>query len=139
MAKRARLVGVMAAAWVLLMTSAASAACIQGNLTGTWRLYITGADDVGMFWVRCQIVVLGGGGIKSGIVCRADDNEALTTTGGTLTLSSTCLITGAIAVEGEESLTATIVQGALDRGKTVASGVGRITGGDTFTFTMIKK
>jgi hypothetical protein len=127
-------------ACVAILGSLAFAACVQGNLAGTWGLYVTTSDDVGLRWTRCTLTVAADGKIAAGAKCVDAGGKTSTITSGTMVLSDDCVVTGKLkAKDGLDVITATIKHGALERGKLFFTGVGQTDKGDCFTFTAVKK
>jgi len=108
---------------MLLLTSTAWAACAQSDLTGTWLTYQSGtsSDDVGPFfyWKRCT-VRLDSSGFVTGGSCRDDIGDTFSLTTGRIRVTTGCVVTGTV---GDPAGSVVIDHGALDRGKTVFTGV----------------
>lgn len=126
---------------VLLMASSAWAACVQTDVVGIWRVYVNGASEDGGFWTWCSITVNATGAVAAGGTCRNSDGEPRTVTGGhlTLTSASACVVKGNLVTSGVNTRTHTISDSALDRGKTVITGVGKDADGSPWTFTGVKR
>lgn len=110
---------VVAIVVMLLLSSAAWAACTQSDLTGTWLTYQTGVSEGFFYWTRCTVNLNSTGVVTSGS-CRNDSNQTSTLTTGRVRVSSACVVTG---TAGGPTGSVTINHGALDRGKTVFIGV----------------
>ena len=128
-----RIVGVPLALLVLLVAGPSYAACVQGDLQGTW--YFNGmSGDVftGYLWETdfCKIGVNSSGKIRNtGSQCKFRDwlgKDTINVGGGSLFVSSSCAITGYIKYcIGAECLRLNIDDAKLDKGKTVITLVGR--------------
>jgi hypothetical protein len=120
---------------MLLLSSAAWAACTQADLTGTWLTYQSGLrienSQTFFYWQRCT-VTLNSTGVVTGGSCRDDVGQTFSLTTGRVRVSSGCVVTG---TAGGADGSATINHGALDRGKTVFMGV--MTESDEGTVTGI--
>lgn len=123
---------------VLLMASSAWAACLQGDVAGRWRVYINGASEDGGFWTWCSVTITSSGAVTGG-TCRNSDGGSEAVTGGRLNLTSpdACVLKGSLITS--RTGTHTITDSALDRGKTVITGVGKDADGSPWTFTGVKR
>ena len=120
---------------VLLTVTPAWAACALTDLTGSWFAYAVATTSAGAFWERCTLRVEADGDLVAGTPCRFHDDSANSITGGHLNVSSSCVVTGTILTAQGSAI---IKHAALDRGKTVISGVG--AGSDLiFLFSAIKR
>ncbi len=124
----------------LFFASSAWALCSQADLTGNWRIYVSGSDNFGSFWTRCTIRIGSTGNVVvgSGSLCLTDEGEQFGLTGGTLTLrsASACWVSGTVNTPNG---TNRVRDAGLDRGKTVISGVGIDPVGERFSFTGVKR
>jgi hypothetical protein len=124
---------------VVLMASSASAACVQLDLAGTWRVYVNGASADGGFWTWCRVTVNASGAVAAGGICRNSDGEVDTVTGGQFDVASpsVCMVTGNLI--RSRTGTHTIHDSALDRSKEVLTGVGKDADESPWTFTAVKR
>ena len=122
------------ALFVLFGASQSYAACVQGDLAGTWYFNgVTGDTFAGQFWETdfCKVRVNSVGTIvKSKSQCQYRDytgKQSYDITGGSLVISSSCKITGKIKYDFGGGLTTNfnIDAARLDKGKTVITIAGR--------------
>ena len=136
--RRSTISGVATFAGMLLVASSAWAACTQADLTGVWRLHVHGATSEGSFWTRCGITIAATTGNVSGS-CRTDEGLNFNLT-GRLTITAAnglaCLVTGSVSSPQGVNR---IHDAAMDRGKTVVSGVGIDPDSERFAFTAVKR
>ena len=121
----------------ILINSSAIAACVQGDLTGVWRVYGSGVSSQGYYsWTRCKVTVENNGAFNTS---RSWCKEYLGTTtsvqGGSLSVSSACRVSGQINING---FITTLVEAQLNRSKDVISGVAESSNA-IGTITAIKK
>jgi hypothetical protein len=137
--RRSTIAGVATFGVALLVASSAWAACIQADLTGMWRVHVHGATPgEGSFWTRCAITIAATTGNVSGS-CRTDENVNFNLTGRlTITIANgpACLVTGSVSSPQGVNR---ILDAAMDRGKTVISGVGIDPEAERFAFTAVKR
>jgi hypothetical protein len=114
------------------------AACVQGDLTGVWRIYGSGVSSQGYYsWTRCKVVVGNTGAFNTGSSwCKDVLGTTASVQGGFLSVSSACRVSGQINLNG--FITA-ITEAWLNRSKDVIAGVGISSFNDIGTITAIKK
>ena len=128
------IVKVALALFVLFGASQSYAACFQSNLTGIWYLNgISGDTFFAEFWETdfCKIKVNSTGNIvNSASQCNfRDDNGKgfIDVQGGSLTVNSSCSITGKLKYCVDGICTNFNIDAArMDKGKTVITLVGRL-------------
>jgi hypothetical protein len=120
---------------MLLLSSAAWAACTQADLTGTWLTYQTGVSEGFFYWTRCTVNV-NSTGVVTGGSCRNDIDETSVLRTGRIRVTSACVVTGTAGGPGGS---VTIDHGALDRGKTVFMGVLTDSSGGIASIQGVKK
>src|SRR5258708_3067067 len=137
-AKRHAAAAVIAAS-VFLSPTAASAACAQSNLSGTWRVHISLVS----FQFHCTFVVATNAALTAQRQCilSAAGSRYTLQTGGKLTMStpSTCTFTGTFTLNGGVAAgqkIVTIKDGVLSKNFEVGAAVGTFAGdGATFDLT----
>jgi len=107
------------------------------DLAGTWHFFtffdLPSLNDPG--WTRGTVTINSGGTVTSGSFVDSD-GFSVTVTGGSLSLSSSGVISGSITSSG--GVTSTISQGKMDAGKTTVAFVGIDSQNFRFTGTVIK-
>lgn len=121
--------------FLALATASAQAACTQADGAGIWRAFTTGEKDSDIWWLRCTIRVNASGAVGTTSFCIRQNGIKAFSTGGNLTVASSCVVTGSFTIGG---FVENIVDAQLSRDKTVMIGVGRDDDG-FFTFTALKK
>ena len=85
----------------MVMVGQASAACVAGNIAGTWYSHmafwnsVDGTRSDG--WLRCKLVVNSSGGVSATSKC-VDETGAAHVATGTLKVSAACGVTGTLTV-----------------------------------------
>lgn len=123
---------------MILFNSPVLAACVQGDLTGVWRIYGSGVSSQGYYsWTRCKVVVENTGAFNTGSSwCKDVSGTTAPVQGGSLSVSSACRVSGQINLNG--GFTA-LTEAWLNRSKDVIAGVGTSSFNDIGTITAIKK
>src|SRR5919108_2593177 len=108
---------------MILFNSPVLAACVQGDLTGVWRIYGSGVSSQGYYgWIRCKVIVENTGAFNTGSSwCKDDLGTTASVQGGFLSVSSACRVSGQINLNGGFT---TITEAWLNRSKDVIAGVG---------------
>jgi len=114
----------------MLVSSVANAACNNGSLGGTLKVFFSIADSDSLSWERCTLVVDKKGVIATSSVCTSNEGTEQNVSSGSFSIAGSCSMTGEIVL-GSDTLT--IVDGQIARNKFNFSGVGLITDG-LFTF-----
>jgi len=121
--------------------SAVFAVCTGADRAGNFRVYgLFGAEQVAApnAFTRCLFRIGPTGAVLAGSSC-TDNTNAVETVTGTITLSTSCLVTANLTVGG---FPVRIVQGQMSRDKEHISGVGRFTfpgvGTAVFLFSAIR-
>ena len=109
-----------------LLAVPASAACIQSDLAGQFRVYALDNERV----TYCTVVIDSTGALQMGTPCKQRLNGGqqfnASVGGGSLVLARNCLVTGHLVVRRyARSLTAFIESAQLSQNKESISGVGR--------------
>jgi len=117
---------------ISLFASIAQAECLQSDATGKWRVY----SNYGGSWSRGSAVVNSSGGVLAGVNFSDSDGNTIATTGGKLTVQSTCKVTGYILFEGNYKVT--ITEAWLGRDKIYVNGVLKDSYGEFGTFSGTK-
>jgi len=145
MGRRSLALIVLFALSLTLFAPSAWAACITKNLSGTWYAYLNMTDSDGQtnFWVRGVIKLKSTGSVKLGTTFITDKGDKVKITGGKLSISSACVVIGRLnlkSVSSGQKFVCNINHAAMDRGKTVVSGVLKNPTFDEIgSFTLIKK
>ena len=124
---------------MVLFNSPVLATCVQGDLTGVWRVYGSGVSSQGYYsWTRCKVVVENTGAFNTGSSwCKDVLGATAGVQGGSLSVSSACRVSGQINLNG--FILTTITEAWLNRSKDVIAGVGTSSSNDIGTITAIKK
>ncbi|MBI5461083.1 MAG: hypothetical protein HY941_02735 [Gammaproteobacteria bacterium] len=77
-----------------------SAACMTGDIAGTWYSHTAFFDYTGAGggdWARCKLVINSSGGVStSASQCRLASGTLLTVSAGTVQVNSSCALSGSI-------------------------------------------
>jgi hypothetical protein len=116
----------------MFIPTVASAACVQGDLAGTWQLYKNDSA-----WTRCRIVI-DVSGIIGDAQCRqvfSDTKLALTEGSVALTVPPDCTFTAQFKIKGHAHKAQ---HATLSLDKNTAAGVGFYAANYPLTFSMIR-
>lgn len=116
----------------VMMVGQASAACVAGNIVGTWYIHVVAYDSVDPGqtngWIRCKTVVGSGGAISTtASQCKTEYGGTYTISAGSLAVNTACLVTGSFTVK-ENGVTqgrATVSYGQMDSVHANFSGLGK--------------
>lgn len=118
----------------VVMVGQASAACVAGNIAGTWFTHMTFWNSVdGTMadgWLRCKLVVNSSGGISTtASQCKSERATTLTVSAGTLSVNTACLVTGSITVRENGVLAGrgVVSYGQMDLNHANFSGLGYLS------------
>jgi hypothetical protein len=125
---------------MILFNSPALAACVQGDLTGVWRIYgkeSFSSQGINPTSTHCKVVVEDTGAINTGSSwCKELRDSTTASVQGSLSVSGACRVSGQIDLDGF----ITTINGAwLNRSKDVIAGVGTSASNEMGTITAIKK
>jgi hypothetical protein len=125
---------------MILFNSPVSAACVQGDLTGVWRIYGRETFSSQGYYTatHCKVVVEDTGAFNTGSSWCKEIKEGTTVSvqGGSLSVSGACRVSGQIDLDG---FITTITEARLNRSKDVIAGVGTSASREMGTITAIKK
>jgi len=129
---------IAAAAFFVLASAPASAACIGSDTAGTWRVFVNGhGTSQTLSWQRCALKVLASGDLNTSSFCISDGGAKTSVlSGSSFTLATNCRFTGKIRLTG--GIVERIVDGQLSRDKLTMVGVAKDPGGPS-TFVGIKR
>ncbi|MBI5039890.1 MAG: hypothetical protein HZB57_01355 [Gammaproteobacteria bacterium] len=103
-----------------LVAANVSAACVAGNIAGTWYTHAAFFDYTGASggdWVRCKLLVNSAGGVSTtASQCRLSSGTSLTVSTGTLRVSTGCVVSGSVttARNGAAFLRMAVQYGQMD-------------------------
>ncbi len=121
----------------MLTATVANAACVQGDLAGTWQVYSHGWDNAAggfLWWNRCKVTFNASGTMTAGTCVASKNGEGgpISNGSGTLTVANACTFTAQFTVGG---LLNRVVHSTMSKDKEVVTGVGTFSGG-AFSFQM---
>ncbi|MBI5040259.1 MAG: hypothetical protein HZB57_03375 [Gammaproteobacteria bacterium] len=118
----------------MVMVGQASAACVAGDIAGTWYTHLAfwnsvdGGGSEG--WQRCKAVVNSSGGISTATSqCNDELGRAYTISAGTLRVTTACLVTGSLTVKrnGVVHGRAVVSYAQMDKNHANFSGLGYVS------------